>query len=287
MTKSAGTQHQLELFGSTVQYWSYGPADAPVILMVHGFRGNHVGLSQIISELDGFQLVVPDLPGYGLSTPMTELPHSVEGYSAFVEAFMAAVGLKRPVLLGHSFGSIVAAHFAAHRGDLISDLILVNPIAVRPGRGLVARPASLFVRAYYWLGANLPAPAADIVLGSRAYNRLQSLTLATTKDPQVRRHVYRHHLSDLEFAQNRRVIAESFADSITKTALDDAAHIKNRTLLIAGERDNIVPVRHQHTLKATIPAAELEVIPGVGHLVHLETPQPVAEAVKRFLQHAS
>ncbi len=228
----AMTQLHTSVLGSEVSYWTYGPESGRTILMVHGFRGNHVGLEKIIAGLDRYHVIVPDLPGYGLSTPMTERAHDVDGYSAFIEAFMAEMNLVRPILLGHSFGSIIASNIAVTRPDLVSELVLVNPIAVRPNVG-INRPVSKLVEAYYWLSTHLPASMADRVVGSKTFNRLMSLTLAKTHDPATRKAIYRHHLSDLDFVQDRRVIAESFADSLTRTAADDAERISSRTLLVA------------------------------------------------------
>jgi pimeloyl-ACP methyl ester carboxylesterase len=274
---------QISLFGSQVQYWTYGPAAARTIVMVHGFRGSHTGLLKIVKGLEGrYRVIVPDLPGYGLSTPMTGLPHDVTGYSAFVKAFIAGLQLDRPVLLGHSFGSIVASEVAATSPEFISDLILVNPIAVSPRVGF-KRPFTKLVEGYYWLSVNLPDPLAERVIMSRTFNRLQSLTLAKTWDRSTRRAIYRHHLSDLDFAQNRRVIAESFADSTTKTVADKAEHIPHRTLLLAGGKDTLSPAKHQRRLHARFAHGTLVFIPRVGHLVHLETPSEAARAISDFL----
>jgi len=61
----------VEVRGSTVRYWEYGPVDRPVdLLLVHGFRGDHHGLEPIVSNLPGLRIVTPDLPGYGVSTAM-------------------------------------------------------------------------------------------------------------------------------------------------------------------------------------------------------------------------
>jgi pimeloyl-ACP methyl ester carboxylesterase len=275
-------QSRISICGSDVQYWTSGPADARTILMVHGFRGNHVGLLKIVAGLGDYRVIVPDLPGYGLSTPMTEHPHDVSGYSEFVKALIAELRLDRPVLLGHSYGSIIASHVAATEPDLISELILVSPIAASPGMG-INRPFAKMVEGYYWLSGNLPDPLAEKVLMSRIFNRLMSLTLTKTRDRDTRRAIYRHHLGDLGFPQDRRVIAESFPDSIAKTAADEAEHIPHRTLLVAGEKDGLSPAKYQRRLSGRLARSTLVLIPRVGHLVHLETPTEAAKAIDDFM----
>lgn len=273
---------QIDLYGSQVYYWTYGPAGGRTVLMLHGFRGNHLGLLKIIDGLGEYRVIVPDLPGFGISTPMTELPHTAAGYSAFARALITGLQLDRPVVLGHSYGSVIASHLAASEPESVSELVLVSPIAASPRAGL-NRPVSTLVAWYYWLGTHLPELLGGKVLMSKTFNRLMSLTLMKTRDPATRRAIYRHHLGDLQFVEDRRVIAESFPDSITKTAGDAAEDIPQRTLLIAGEKDALSPARYQRHLVDRLPRGSLVLIPHVGHLVHLETPREAAQAIRRFL----
>ena len=272
---------QIGLFGSQVRYWTCGPAAARSIVMVHGFRGNHIALLRIAEGLDGFRVIVPDLPGFGESTPMTDLPHDVNGYVAFVKAFIAELQLDRPVLLGESFGSVVASRVAVSEPDLVSELILVNPIAVSPRA--INRPLCRLMEGYYWLVANLPEPLAGRVLASKTVNRLESLVLLTARDRPTRGEVYRRRLYNLGFPQDRRVIAESFPDSIELTAADEAKHIPHRTLLVAGEKDALSPATYQHRLHDRIGRSTLVLIPRTGHFMPLETPSDVAGAIVEFL----
>ena len=55
-------------------------------------------------------------------------------------------------------------------------------------------------------------------------------------------------------------------------------------LLIAGEKDEIAVLPDQHRLAALLPDGELKVIPGVGHLIHYETPEPAASFIRSFLK---
>jgi pimeloyl-ACP methyl ester carboxylesterase len=272
---------QIALFGSQVRYWTSGPDSGRTILMVHGFRGNHIALMTIAEGLEDFRVIAPDLPGFGESTPMTELRHDVIGYVSFIQAFMAELGLDRPVLLGESFGSVIATRLAASEPQLVSELILLNPIAVSPRR--VNPVLCTLEQGYYWLGANLPPPLAAGVLESKAVNRLESLALLTARDRTTRRHVYGQRLRNLGFPQERRVIAEAFPDSIALTAADEAERVPHRTLLVAGEKDALSPAGYQRRLCDRLVRGTLTLIPRTGHFVPLETPAEVAREVVEFL----
>ena len=273
----------ISLFGSDTSYWVYNPKRTQTIFMIHGFRGNHVGLRYVITGLSQYRIIIPDLPGFGASSPMTSKNHGISGYSDFAREFLLQLGLNKPVLLGHSFGTIIAAHLAAEDPDLFAELILINPISVSPRKGLIKGATTGLVQAYYWLGTNLPESWSQRVLKSRTFNRIMSLSLSRTKDPALRRLVYAHHLRDLDYVQHKQVIAEAFEASITKTALDDAARIAKKTLLIAGQDDPIVPARTQKTLHKKIEDSQLILIPQVGHLIHLETPESASRAITDFL----
>ncbi|RII95819.1 alpha/beta fold hydrolase, partial [Clavibacter nebraskensis] len=91
-------------------WWEYGPADAPqVVVVVHGFRGDHHGLEPVVAQLPGVRILSPDLPGFGDSTPLVDARHDIAGYSAWLRAFVDATGTRDATALGHSFGSIVVA----------------------------------------------------------------------------------------------------------------------------------------------------------------------------------
>src|ERR1700709_1053100 len=101
----------VSILGSDTHYWDYGPRDAPVtIVAVHGFRGEHHGLEPVVAQLEGLRVISPDLPGFGESPPMTEAAHDIPGSARWLPAFVDALRLPaRPVILGHSFGSIVTS----------------------------------------------------------------------------------------------------------------------------------------------------------------------------------
>ena len=89
--------------------WSY-QGDGPTILLIHGFRGDHHGLSAIAGALVGYQALIPDLPGYGKSAEFAD-EHNLDNYAAWLVDYVKALGTD-VIVAGHSFGSLVVA--AAH-----------------------------------------------------------------------------------------------------------------------------------------------------------------------------
>lgn len=277
----------VDLDGSTLAYWVYGPVSSAgeplTMVMVHGFRGDHHGLLRVVENLPGYRIIVPDLPGFGASGPLAPSNHTVQGYARVVGTLLRELGLgPETVLLGHSFGSMVAAEFAAANPGALSELILVNPIcepALEGGQRIASRLAEF----YYLAGARLPERLGLALLRNRLIVRLMSIFMAKTKDPDLRRYIHAQHDAYFSAFSGRDVLLEAFRASITGTVTDSASALALPVLLIAAEEDDLGSVAGQQRLAALMPDAELHVIPAVGHLVHYETPDKAAALITGFL----
>ena len=271
----------VEVLGSTVRYWEYGPTDRPVdILFVHGFRGDHHGLEPIVSKLPGLRIVTPDLPGYGASTAMPA-KHTIARYATWLRAFVEALGLEGTPVLGHSFGSIVVSHAVA-AGLAPRRVILINPIAsdATSGPDKVMMP---IVKTYFWIGRVLPGRAAHFWLGVPLATRIMTWKLAKTPDKSLWRWINEEHLRYYSGYSDPITLSEGYEASVSTNVIAVAASLTMPTLVIAGELDNIAPLVHQRRLVELLPDGELVVLHGVGHLVHYEAPTEAAAAIAEFL----
>lgn len=277
-----------QISGADLHYWVYrgelAASDVPTVVMVHGLRGTHHGLELVAGALCGRRIVIPDLPGFGDSGPLLGLRHDVEGYAhAVVELVERLGGRARPVvLLGHSFGSVVVAQVCAAAPELVHRLVLVNPIAGRRPQGPRAVLSGL-TSAYYALGDAMPAKLGRSWLSSKWLVLAVSHALTRTRDERLRRFIDDSHLRYFSRFHSSAVLAETFRAAVKSTVSDYAGSLSTPTLLIAGETDEIAPLAGQYELAARLAAAELTVIPEVGHLVHYEAPAAAAGAIERFL----
>lgn len=277
----------LTYLGARQRYWIFpsleGGGTAPTIFMVHGFRGDHHGLLRIIEELPTHRVVVPDLPGFGQSEAL-EGVHDVEAYARFIGFSFTELGLgSDTVLLGHSFGSIVASRWAADNPAAIAALVLINPIcepALEGSNRLASKAAAL----YYRVGAALPERLGLALLGNRLIVLGMSSMMAKTSDRTLRSYIHGQHLSYFSKYASRRVLLEAFKASISGTVRDSAARLTMPVLLVAAEKDDLGSVEGQRALAGLIPHSRLEIIDGVGHLVHYETPHEAARLIKDFLE---
>jgi len=279
------SRHEVQIAGGTTAYWEYGPTDATTTLIaVHGYRGDHHGLEPVVAFLDGIRVISPDLPGFGETPPLTGLEHTIEAYAQWLRSFVDAVA-PGAVVLGHSFGSIVVAAAVA-AGLQTPRVILVNPIgapALEGPRGILTRLAVF----YYRLGARLPKRLGDALLRNRVIVRVMSVSMAKTRDRELRRFIHDQHDTYFSLFHDRDVLFEGFVTSVSNDVRRFAPMIAQPTLLIAAEKDDITPIEAERHLRTLFPDAELVEIPAVGHLIHYETPREAATAIRRFLAPSS
>jgi pimeloyl-ACP methyl ester carboxylesterase len=275
--------HRVDVAGTETAWWEYGEADAPVLVLVHGFRGDHHGLEPVVAQLSGFRIISPDLPGFGESATFADRPHDIDAYADWLGAFIDAVGVGGSyTLLGHSFGSIISAGAVA-RGLAPERLVLVNPIgapALEGPRGVMTRLAIF----YYRTAAALPERAGFALLRNGAIVRVMSVTMAKTRSKPLRRFIHDQHDRYFSAFGDRDAVLEAFEASVSHDVSEYAADIAVPTLLVAAERDDVTPLAAQHRLVTLFPDASLEVIPEVGHLIHYETPGDAAARIVRFLR---
>lgn len=268
--------------GKTVRYWEYNTARPKTIIFVHGFRGTHHGLELVAEQLADFRIIIPDLPGFGESDTLPD-GHTLEGYVAFLDEFKEAIEPGRPsILLGHSFGSILVAHYAAEHPDQCHQIILVNPIgapALEGNRRILTQLAVF----YYWLGRVLPKPLAKPWLASKTVTKVMSVVLRKTRDKSLKKYIDEQHFAHFSTFANPDQLAEAFDTSVRHDVSHAAPKITTPTLLIVGEKDDVTPLEKEHTLHRNIHGSHIVVIPDVGHLSHYETPDKIADAIRAFI----
>lgn len=252
--------------------------------MIHGFRGTHDGMELISQSLEqDFFVICPDLPGFGDSEPFKPGSHSLENYSKFIDEFIQSLDLNsKPALLGHSFGSIISSKFAANHQSKITKLVLVNPIAtpaLENPKGALSKVTLL----YYRVGAKLPGELGSSWLSAKPAVRLMSKAMTKTKDKDLVKHIDTQHLTHFSRFSDKASVLEAFEVSISHTVREFAPNISIPTLLIVGDKDDISLLDHQFELAKLFKQASVEVIRGVGHLIHYEDPASASKHIRNFI----
>lgn len=256
------------------------PTTKPTLIMIHGFRGTHHGLLLIAKQLKGFNIIIPDLPGFGKGPKLKN--YDLESYVQWLHHFIEKQNLPQPpILLGHSFGSIISAAYAKAYPRSIKKLILVNPIGIPATEGPNKTMTKLAVL-YYKIGTKLPEKSAHRWLASKTIVRVMSVTLAKTTDKGLRTYIHSQHDQYFSRFHSPQSVLEGFQTSISHNVGEFAKDIPVDTLLIAGSLDDITPLSEQYGLVKKFKNGRLKVINNVGHLTHYETPEKVAEHIQAF-----
>lgn len=284
-----GIGKRLQAAGTSTAYWFY-PASKPnakTIVLVHGYRGTHAGLHAIAGALDDFNLIAPDLPGFGESGDLP-IEYTLESYADWLTDFIAAAELNEPVVLAHSFGTLVASAAVA-RGLKLERLILLNPVSEPPqskrsGLQVLGQISTNF---YHWIAERLPNRVAMKLLKNKPLLVLMTRVLSKTPDRELYRWIVDQHRQFFSSFENRRTAIEGYRASVNASVAEFAPSIPIKTLFVIGQWDDITSVAAQHRTAKLFADLELKQIDRVGHLTHYETPDQVADLVRHFLASAN
>ncbi len=130
--------HHVEADGVNVFYREAGPADAPVVLLLHGFPASSFQYRELIPRLaDKYRVIAPDLPGFGF----TEVPetrnykYSFNALAQTMAAFTDALGLKRYALYVFDYGAPTGFRLAMARPERVTAIVSQNGNAYEDGLG--------------------------------------------------------------------------------------------------------------------------------------------------------
>jgi pimeloyl-ACP methyl ester carboxylesterase len=235
-----------------------GSTETPPLVLLHGAGGHHLYWPSEVRRLTGYRVFALDLPGHGKSSGRGL--QSIPAYAKKVLDWLAAAGLHRAVFVGHSMGSAIALWLAIHHPEHVAGLVLVGSgarLRVNPALlELTSHPATfpkaaeMMIQWYY-------SPQVDTRLVKLAGKRMKEIR------PSV---MHGDMLACNEFDVKEQV-----------------GEISQPTLLICGADDVLTPLRYSQFLAGAIPNARLELVAGAGHMVMLEKPQAVVDALLRFL----
>ena len=227
----------------------------PRVLALHGWgrRGSDFGPS-----LAGFDALAVDLPGFGASPPPAE-PIGAEGYAALIYPILDEFE-EPPVVVGHSFGGRVAVCLAAAHPDRVGPLVLTGSPLVR-----VAPPRK-------------PSPGYRLL---RLLNRV-----GLVSDERMEQIRSRRGSSDYRAANG--VMRDILVKVINEGYESQLRQIRSRVVLLWGEDDHEVPPAVAETalrvMRQAGGAAELEILPGVGHLVPIQAPDAISRVIEGVLR---
>jgi pimeloyl-ACP methyl ester carboxylesterase len=206
-----------------------------------------------------FTVYAPTHPGFG-GTPLPGWVKETEDVALHYVDLVKSLSLEKPLVVGMSLGGWIATELAVFRSDLISGLILVSALGVRSEQPIPDLFITEPMEAVGYLFADPTKAIALLTQGDpvdgivRMWEEQAAVARLTWKRPynlQLRRRLH---------------------------------HVTVPTLVIWGGADRLIAPQHGSMLAHEIDGARLEVFDGAGHMVAIEQPARLAEAIARFAQ---
>jgi poly(3-hydroxyoctanoate) depolymerase len=258
---SAPVSHVIDGLPTKVQVRGEGPP----VLLIGGLWSQVQLWDSVLPLLEGFTTIAFDPPGIG-ATGMPERPYTVRRLAAFSARVLDAVGVARAHVLGVSLGGVVAQQLARSFPDRVDRLVLVS--TGYGAFGVPGRPGALlrFAR---------PNAYGDLRALERDAGRIFGGRLRT--EPSL---VHTWHLRP---PADLRAWWFRLAGTVGWTSLPWLHHLPQRTLVVHGDDDPVVPLANGRALARRIPHARLHVVRGGGHLLLLDTAADVLPIINGFL----
>ena len=275
---------QIELHGRRVIYRVAG--SGPPIVLIHGMLNSSSHWREVALNLArDYTVVAPDLIGHGASAaPRGD--YSLGAHAASIRDLLAAVGVDRATIVGHSLGGGVAMQFFYQFPQRIERLVLISSGGLGHDVSPMLRTAAL--------------PGISGLLSLTLHPRLLDALWdggQRLSAREVRAGVYlqaiARALRPLEnagareaFLQTLRAVIDVHGQRVSAT---DRLYLLASlpTMIVWGERDNTIPLVHGRRAHEAIPGSRFRTLPRAAHFPHLEEPEGLAEILREFMQTTS
>jgi pimeloyl-ACP methyl ester carboxylesterase len=253
----------IETHRAPVRYFEGGKGEPLVFL--HG-AGGIIADDPFLAKLaESFHVYAPLVPGYGDSEECHDIRDMLD-FTLHTFDVVAALGLKDPILVGHSMGGMIAAEMAAISPNEVSRLGLIAPA----GLWLDDHPvADVFTK--------LPYEMPALLFHDEEAGKARLTTGLALDDPKF--------LQKFLVTNARQLgMAGRLLFPIPERGLSERLYrVKAKTILVWGDSDRVVSPVYAHEFKRLIKGAQLVSIPEAGHLVPLEKTRETAAAIQRLV----
>jgi pimeloyl-ACP methyl ester carboxylesterase len=273
---------EIELHGHRLIYRRAGVG--PPVVLIHGMLNSSRHWEAVAQRLaDDFTVIAPDLIGHGDSTaPRGD--YSLGAHAAGIRDLLAAIGIDRATLVGHSLGGGVAMQFFWQFPQRVERLVLVSS-------GGLGREVSPLLRA-------AALPGASPLLWAVAHPRLSSALWALGgrlrergKRAGVYVEAFARAVRPLQppgareaFLQTLRSVIDVRGQRVSALDRLHLLHGRMPTLIVWGERDHTIPLEHGRAAHERVPGSRFVTLPRAAHFPHLEDPEGLADAIREFLE---
>jgi len=248
---------KININGIELAYARHGKGTSLVLL--HGYPLDHHLWDEIAPLLkDTFDLIIPDLRGFGESTTV-DAPYTMDDFASDVAGLLDQLGIQKTAIAGHSMGGYVALAFAKLYHERVSGLALVST-------QVLADPPDRKEGRY--------KSAADVAEKGIS-GVVETMTSKFTSNPQWQAFARKN----MEAQQPAAYIGALKAMAERADTMPLLSTIKYPVVVVHGDADALIPIERAREVKAAIPEAHLVEISGAGHMPMCEAPNETAQAL--------
>ena len=269
------TQNDLLVNGVRLHYYRTGHGDKRSLVLVHGFSDNGLCWTQTARDLESeYDVIMPDMRGHGLSARVQ--PGEKVDMAADLAAIIRALGLKRPLVCGHSMGATITYQIGVRFPELASALVLEDPA--------------------WWISRPVQAPTPDQPAENPIAKWANNLPNQTLEELLVQYRKDHPNWSE-EFirlmCESKKQLDPTIVDvMVTKmhseewSWLTTLQNITHPLLLFAAnpELGGIVTPEVVEKIHELNPNVTIVYVPDVGHLIRFDNHTTFMNALRPFLQ---
>lgn len=238
-----------------------GSTMSPMALL-HGYPLDGSIWSEVVPLLaDRFDLIIPDLRGFGESTTV-DTPYTIDTLASDVAGLLDHLGFEKTALAGHSMGGYVALAFAKNYPERLSGLGLVSSQA--------AADAPDRKQGRYDTAAQVAEKGIGVVV--------EAMAPKFTPDERVRAVAQ----TVMEQQRPNAIIGALKAMAEREDLTARLADFKFPVVLVHGDQDALIPIERAREVKNALPRAHLVELKDVGHLPMLEAAEETAKALRNL-----
>jgi pimeloyl-ACP methyl ester carboxylesterase len=272
---------EVDLHGHRVIYRIAG--SGPPVVLIHGMVNSSLHWEAVALRLaTDYTVIAPDLIGHGDSaTPRGD--YSLGAHAAVIRDLLAAIGVERASLVGHSLGGGVAMQFFYQFPQRVERLALVSSGGLGREVSPMLRGAALpGASVGLWLAAHPRLVEAMWSVGERMRDRGSGKGVYLQAIARALRPLGRPG-ARTAFLQTLRAVIDVHGQRVS--ARDRLYLLRDfPTLIVWGERDNTIPLEHGRLAHNSVPGSRFVTLPRAAHFPHLEDPAGLADALAEFLQ---
>jgi len=250
---------------------------APQLLLLHGTGGScHSWRGLLPSLAKHYDVIAPDLPRHAFTTGHPPEALSIPAMAHAVLQLIHALKLAPVAIIGHSAGVAVALQLAFAHG-YAGPIIGLNA-ALRPFPGLAAQIFPAFAKLLF-VNPLVPRIFSRSLRRSGEAERF----LIKSTGSQIDEEGMACYEVLFQNPRHAKGALAMMANWDLPRLNERMPKIVNEVLLIHSDLDKAIPLASAHHAKRLLPSAQLEVLHGLGHLAHEESPARILELIEDFL----